>query len=99
MSNESERICATQPFYHMKKHREHQLRRYSNDLERMRHADSHLEDALEYLRKCDNSDRVLPLIAAIRRVRTMMDVVFESALPKTPGEEAKHVDPAQLKRC
>jgi hypothetical protein len=72
----------------MSKLRTHTLHRYSQDLERIRHSDDHLVEALNYLRKCDDSDRVLPLIAAIRRVRTMLDVVFESALPRAPGSEA-----------
>jgi hypothetical protein len=70
------------------KFRKHVMHRFSNDLEKIRHADAHLSEALSYLRKCENSDRVLPLIAAIRRIRTMTDVVFENALPKNPGDEA-----------
>lgn len=63
--------------------------RFSNDLERMRRVDTGLKGALDNLRKCENSDRVLPLIAGIRRLRTQLDVIFENALPKFPGEEDK----------
>lgn len=63
------------------------LHRYSNDLERMRMADSHLEQALTYLRKCSNSDPVLPFIAEIRQVRKGIGDVFEASLPRIPGSE------------
>lgn len=59
--------------------------RYSNDLEKMRHADSHLEKALGYLRKSENVDRVMTLIAGVRRLRMQLEVVFENALPRFPG--------------
>jgi hypothetical protein len=65
--------------------------RFSNDLERIRRVDSNLKDALDHLRKCDNSDRVLPLIAGIRRLRAQLEIIFENALPKSPGEENKNV--------
>lgn len=66
----------------MGKYRSNVMHRYSNDLEKMRHADIHLEEALAYLRKCNDSDPVLPLIAGIRRIRLQMEIVFEAALPK-----------------
>lgn len=73
----------------MKTRRHHKMHRYSNDLEKMRRADAHCKEALEYLRKCENPDRVIPLIAGIRRLRTQLELIFENALPKFPGEERK----------
>ena len=61
---------------------------FSNDLEKMRRADQHMKGALDYLRKCENSDRVLPVIAAVRKLRKQLEDVFEGALPHNPGEEA-----------
>lgn len=61
--------------------------RFSNDLEKIRRADGHLKEALEYFRKCDNSDKVLPLIAGLRRLRAQLEIIFENALPKFPGAE------------
>ena len=65
--------------------------RFSNDLEKMRRADMHMKDALDYLRKCENSDRVLPLIAGVRRLRSQLEFIFERALPRQPGEETRKV--------
>ena len=72
----------------MKKHLHHKAHRYSNDLEKMRRADLHMKGALDYLRKCENSDRVLPVIAAVRRLRKQLEDVFEISLPHNPGEES-----------
>jgi hypothetical protein len=60
-----------------------------NDLEKMRRADGHMKEALDYLRKCENSDRVLPLIAGVRRLRTQLEFVVEAALPHNPGDEVR----------
>jgi hypothetical protein len=64
--------------------------RLQGDLERLRRADEHLKNALEYLRKSENTDRLMTLIAGIRRLREQLEVVLESALPHRPGEEERH---------
>jgi hypothetical protein len=71
----------------MKKHHKPH-HRFTNDLEKMWRADLHMKGALDYLRKCENSDRVLPLIAGVRRLRKELEDIFENALPRRPGEEA-----------
>jgi hypothetical protein len=68
-----------------------QKQHHTNDLDKMRRADGHMKEALDYLRKCDNSDRVLPLIAGVRRLRSQLEFIFERALPRSPGEETRKV--------
>jgi hypothetical protein len=63
--------------------------RNASDVERLKLAAAHLLEAMQQLRKCEDSDFVLPLISDTRKILERYQIARASLLPRRPGEESR----------